>query len=930
MTDLDDIVYQNELKHYGIMRKSGRYPWGSGGDEYTRSNDFYGFVDYIRSLFIKDGLEPSDKEIAKAIGVKVAELSGDPRASFSVSDLRSTRTIAKEQIVREETLRVVALRDKGTSPKAIWELTGIPEPTVRLRLKNSENIKTSSLRATAEAIKAEVDAFKIVDVGIGVEYALGVADTKKKAALAVLRDEGYETYNLKVKNVGSKNAKNQLVIVPPGTGFAAARKMVDQVHTMGIYSEDEGRSFVRIQPPLNISSKRLSVNFKEDGGSNLDGAIYVRPGVPDLDMGKNVYAQVRIAVDGTHYLKGMAVIKHDMPDGVDLIFNTNKSRDVGKLGALKDQESDPTNPFGSSIKRQIVDGNGVVKSAINIVNEEGDWDTWRNSLPSQMLSKQPQSLIKSQLSETRKQAETRIKEIESITNAVVRKKALEDYAAQLDSDGVELRAAALPHQRTQVIIPMTSMRPEEIYAPNFETGQKVALIRYPHGGRFEIPEVTVNNLNRTAKNLLGNANDAIGIHPSVAARLSGADFDGDTVVVIPNTTGTVKGAKSMGSQAKVYEEGLKDFEPQRIYGGYKVDANGKGNFKLMTQTGKEMGLITNLITDMSIQGATPEHVVRAVRHSMVVIDAEKHKLDYKSSELQNGIAQLRTLYQGKPTGGASTLLSLATSSVRVEEQKLGTRTVGGPIDKETGALRYEPTGRQTSVYDRKTRTYTDEKTPALSKFKKLELVDDAYDLTKDPNNPVERLYADHANAMKALANETRLKALAIPNPPTNKAAKLVYKDEVSKLVSDLDAAKAQAPLNRRADIIAGAVVKAKRSDDPTIALDRDRLAKVERAAKTDARAKLGLEQPVIQISDRQWDAIQSGAVSPSRLRDILQFADPAQVTKLALPRENTVVTSAIGARARAMLAAGLTTADVASALGISVSTLRAAALRGDL
>jgi hypothetical protein len=214
---------------------------------------------------------------------------------------------------------------------------------------------------------------------------------------------------------------------------------------------------------------------------------------------------------------------------------------------------------------------------------------------------------------------------------------------------------------------MPKMNKGEIYAPNFETGEQVVLIRYPHGGRFEIPEVVVNNNNRTAKKLLGNAPDAIGIHPSVAEKLSGADFDGDTVVVIPNRSGKIKGSQSLGSQARVYEEGLKTFNPKTQYGGFVktgVDSKGKdvGNFPLMKNTGLEMGKITNLITDMQVQGARPEHVIRAVRHSMVVIDAEKHQLNYKQSEVDNGISQLQARYQPKPgnvgpPGGAATLLS---------------------------------------------------------------------------------------------------------------------------------------------------------------------------------------------------------------------------------------------------------------------------------
>lgn len=925
----------DELMHYGILRKSGRYPWGTGDSPYSRSMTFFGLVNDMK----RQGLP--DTEIAKAIGL-------------TVDQLRSTRTIAKEEKITEETTRAVALRDKGMSIRAISESLGIPGPTVRLRLKNSENMKESALRSTANLIRKNVDEHDIVDIGKGTEHniGLGISNEKLKAAVAVLRDEGYETHVIPTPQVGTRQFTPQRVIVKPGVTKAQARAMIDRLHTMGEWTETEGRTYFGILEPLSVSSSRLKVKYAEEGGDQQDGLIQVRPGVKDLGMGKNNYAQVRIMIDGTHYIKGMAVLDHNMPPGPDLIFNTNKSRSVGKLGALKKLEDDPDNPFGSIIKRQIIDndpktGKERLKSAINIVSEEGDWADWRNSLPSQMLAKQPHSFIRSQLAETRDQTATRIAEISSITNPVVRKKRLEDLADQIDSDAVDLRAAAMPRQKTQVIIPMPKMRKNEIYAPNFETGESVVLIRYPHGGRFEIPEVIVNNNNRTAKKLLGNAVDAIGIHPSVAKRLSGADFDGDTVVVIPNRRGKVKGVNSMGSAAKIYEEGLNGFEPQRRYGGFVqtgVDSKGRptGNFKLMTNTGLEMGRITNLITDMSVRGAKPEHIVKAVRHSMVVIDAEKHKLNYKQSEIDNSISQLKTLYQDSPKSGAKTLLSKATAKVEVPERKIRPAKLGGPInppagvkghvpDLPVGARVYVPTGRQNTKYDRKTKTYLpDQKIDATMKVKRLELTPDAFTLVRDKSDPVERLYAEHANEMKALANSTRLKAARIPSPKMNPKAKTVYGPEFEKLKADLKKAEKQKPLDRRAQIVANTIVKAKRAEDPTLRADPDRRKKVERQAKAYARARLGLKQPVIEISDRQWDAIQAGAVSSSMLRKILDYTDPKRIEELSMPKSNPVMTTAITARAKAMLAAGATNADVAAALGVSQSTLREAAKRGDL
>jgi len=922
-----------ELMHYGIKRKSGRYPWGSGKDAYGRSRNFYAMIDDLKS----GNPKIPETEIAQAMGL-------------SVADLRATKTIAKDVIVQEQTQRAVQLKEKGVSLDAIAKDLGIPQPTVRLRLKNADNLKQSKLANTVDVVRAAVDKHKIVDVGKGVDLQLGIADTKLNAALSVLRDEGYETYNLQTRNVGTTHFTNQRVIVPPGTGFGGAKKMANDIHTLGEWTENDGLTYFGIHDPLSISSKRIRVVPE----SLEDGTVYVRPGVKDLDMGKNTYAQVRIMVDGSHYIKGMAVLKNDLPDGVDLEVHSNKPKGTAKLDALKPLKTvkdasgkeviDKDNPFGSIIKRQIVEldpkGNERVKSALNLVNEEGDWEAWRNSIPSQMLAKQPHSLIKSQLQTTRDDIRNRLAEIDKITNPVVRKAAYEDFADKVDSDAVDLRAAALPRQRTQVIIPMPKMNKGEIYAPNFETGERVVLIRYPHGGRFEIPEVTVNNNNRTAKRLLGNAVDAIGIHPSVAERLSGADFDGDTVVVIPNRSGKVKGVESMGSQRKVYDDALNDFNAKDKYGGFVksgVDKNGNdiGNFKLMRNTGLEMGMITNLITDMSVQGAKPEHIVRAVKHSMVVIDAEKHKLNYKQSELDNNIAQLRELYQAHPgtdkkSGGASTLLSRATAKDRVPEFKDRPAKEGGRIDPETGRVITVPTGRTRSVFDKKTGTYLDEKTPVMTEAKRLSLTDDAHTLVRDKADPVERLYADHANEMKAMANAARLKAVRTPNPKINPKAREIYKDEVAKLTEDLRKAQILKPIQRRADVIAGAVVKQKMQEDPTLRYDSDRKKKTERQAKAAARARLGLEKPVIEISDRQWDAIQSGAVSASRLRDILTYADKKRVAELAMPRTNPVMTSAISARAKAMLAAGNTTADVAAALGIPASTLRAAALRGEV
>lgn len=196
----------------------------------------------------------------------------------------------------------------------------------------------------------------------------------------------------------------------------------------------------------------------------------------------------------------MAVYSDDMPDGVDVIFNTNKSKSVPKMDVLKDVKSDPDN-FGSLIKDAdqggqywYTDKNGQKKlGLINKRADEGDWTDWQDALPSQFLSKQSTTLAKKQLDIAKADKSDEFDAIMSLTNPTVKKYYLDKFAESCDSAAVHLQAAALPGQKYHVILPVTSLKDTEVYAPGYKDGQKLALIRYPHGGTFEIPILTVNN-----------------------------------------------------------------------------------------------------------------------------------------------------------------------------------------------------------------------------------------------------------------------------------------------------------------------------------------------------------------------------------------------------------------------------------------------------
>src|SRR5699024_5003565 len=589
------IFEADELLHYGVARRSGRYPWGSGEQPYQNSSGFLARVQELQ----KSGMSQTD--ISKALGLTTTEL-------------RAYKSVAIAEKKHADILQVKKLKDKGWPNKAIMDHTGLSDGSVRNYLKLANERETNAIQATSEALMRQVDEKGMIDVGKGVNNQLGVSPERMKAAILVAEAEGYEYHTMDIKQPVSGQMVSYVVLAPPGTSREDAFAKRHDLRQIDETSLDMGLSYKQLQPPLSISPDRVDVKFKEQGGAEEDGLVYLRRGQDDISIGDSSYAQVRIKVGDSHYIKGMAIYKDDMPEGVDILVNSNKSKDKGKLGALKPLTDDPDNPFGSQIAKQILDDDGKVKSAANIIYEEGDWDNWSKNLPSQALSKQSTDLARSQLDLVYSSKKSELDDIMSLTNPTVRKKLLESYSDDADAAAVHLKAAALPRQATRVIMPVPGMKDNEIYAPTFRDGERVALIRFPHAGTFEIPELTVNNRNPEAKSLLKQAKDAVGINSKVAEKLSGADFDGDSVLVIPNNDGRIRSTPSL--------EKLKNFSPDMY--AYPSNYVEGVDFKKMSdrQKGTEMGKISNLITDMTIKGADVDEVARAAKHSMVVIDAQ--------------------------------------------------------------------------------------------------------------------------------------------------------------------------------------------------------------------------------------------------------------------------------------------------------------------
>lgn len=892
------------LMHYGTPRHSGRYPWGSG-EKGQRNRAFLGYVDDLK----KQGL--SESEIAQGMGM-------------SVSQLRSAKSIAKNEEKQALYSQAARMRAKGMSNVAIGERLDLNESSVRALLASGVKDRLDTLDATTDLLRAKIDSGAYLDVGAGVEQMLGISTTQLKNAIAKLESEGYTLERVQVDQLTTPNKTTFRVLAPPGTTYADIVTNKENIQQIKEFSNDGGLTYFGIKPPMNLDSKRVQIIYDEDGGSLADGVIYVRPGVKDISIGDASYAQVRIAVDGTHYMKGMAVYKDGMPPGVDIQYNVTKSKlDYGddKLGVMKSIKDDPDNPFGAIVRQRIDPKTGELTSVMNTVGskegagEAGSWGDWSKNLSTQFLSKQSPTLAEEQLAKAFQKKQDDYDEIMSLTNPAVRRKLLESFADDADSSAVHLKAAAMPRQATHVILPVNSLKDTEVYAPNYNNGERVALVRYPHAGTFEIPELTVNNNNREARKLLGtNPPDAIGINSKVAARMSGADFDGDAVLVIPNNSGKIKSTAPLAS--------LKDFDTRRAYppfDGMKTidggtwDAKAKkvifpeGKTSSPRGKGDAMGSVSNLITDMSLRGATHTELARAVRHSMVVIDSEKHVLNYKQSETDNGIRELKAKYQGGPNKGAATLISRATSEIRVPLRK----TLG--VDKETGK----------KIYSDPTHPYKDAKGNIkyrTTASKKLAETSDAFSLvSRNGGTKMEQIYATHSNKLKSLANTARKEAVNTPPIKHSPSAKRVFKDEVASLESKLARAYSNRPLERQAQVIGNAVYSAKKQSNPNMSREEEK--KVKYQSLTAARIRTGASRSNFSITDGEWKAIQAGAITNTRLNEILKYADLDRVKELATPRKSVSVSSSTASRIRSMSNNGYTQAEIAKQLGISTGTV---------
>ena len=990
-----EMTDEEFLEHYGVKRRSGRYPWGSGEDPHQHGRDFLGRIEELKKSGWKETTENIKKEF-----------------NMNSTQYRREKMIANNERRSLQVETAKRLRDKeGLGPTDIGKRMGVRESTVRGWFNAESESKMNKCKETAETLKSIVNKKKMVDVGKDVEIDLNVSRERLDTALTMLEKEGYHVYVGRIPQPTNKNqSTTQKVLAAPEIPHKAIFEY-DKVQTIKDYiSRDGGETLEKkFTYPTSMDSKRLKIRYKDDigpdgaTGNDKDGIVEIRRGVKDLSLGESRYSQVRILVDGTHYIKGMAVYSDKMPDGVDVIFNTNKDKSTSKMDVLKKIKSDPDNPFGSAIKDAeqggqywYTDKDGKKKlGLINKRSDEGDWSEWKDALPSQFLSKQSKQLAKKQLDLAKADKEAEFADIMALNNPVIKKHYLDKFASSCDAAAADLKAAALPGQKYHVIISLNAMGDNKIYAPRYEDGTKLALVRYPHGGTFEIPVLTVDNKNPVARKLLGtDVQDAVCITKKVADRLSGADFDGDTVMCIP--TNDRKGKVKIISKDEL--KGLKGFDPKLEYGPDPdktvTDPDGTVHYyragreyKPMkkSRTNIEMGIISNLITDMTLSGANDNEIAKAVRHSMVVIDAEKHKLDYKQSYIDNDIATLQKRWQPKYDddgniiggGGAATIISKSKGQHNVLKRKGEahinqkgkkwydpTKPEGALLyntapdkevyyaestyDKKTGMKTVVTTNGKKITYNMNSKKDRDKYEPVMTKDPKTGEVgykskdgtlsyrtkartivstnmaetDDATTLVSKRRHPMEMLYADYANSMKAMANKARKAMVQTGNLEYDPNAKKIYAKEVASLNNQLKNAKMNSPKERAALRAANVAIKRQQERDPD--MTPGDLKKLSQRSVTKYREEVGAvsrRKRSIKITDKEWEAIQAGAISNSLLKQILDNSDPDTLRERAMPKPSNTLNTAQINRIKRMSDSNFTLAQIAEKMNLSPSTV---------
>lgn len=118
--------------------------------------------------------------------------------------------------------------------------------------------------------------------------------------------------------------------------------------------------------------------------------------------------------------------------------------------------------------------------------------------------------------------------------------------------------------------------------------------------------------------------------------------------------------------------------------------------------------------------------------------------------------------------------------------------------------------------------------------------------------------------------------------------------------------------------------KVQKAKDEGKELTKDEIKKASQQALTKYRESVGSvsrRDRSINITDKEWEAIQAGAISENNLKKILNNTDIDNLRERATPRTTTSLSQAKINQIKAMSASNYTTSEIAKKLGVSSSTV---------
>ena len=253
-------VAEDILMHYGMAKRSGRYPWGSGKDANQRTGDFLSRAQELE----KQGITYKDENgkvwtgepaIAKTMGL-------------STTQYRIQKSLAKDAQRAPLVATAQGLRDKGFSLNEIAEKMGYAnDSSVRSLLNEKSKSRMNEAQNTADFLKQKIDEKGMIDVGVGVNRELNISPERLKQALYILELQGYPTYGGGVPQPTNPGKQTNIqVLCPPGTEHKDIYKF-DEIHSLKEYtSHDDGKTFDTYKYPESFDSKRLKIVYGDEGG----------------------------------------------------------------------------------------------------------------------------------------------------------------------------------------------------------------------------------------------------------------------------------------------------------------------------------------------------------------------------------------------------------------------------------------------------------------------------------------------------------------------------------------------------------------------------------------------------------------------------------------------------------------------------------------